>query len=113
MTETINQGPNGDITLELVDGVESVRQRVSQRLQMFRGEYYLDTRAGVPYIDDILRHNFDEELAIRVISDSILDVTDVTGVSDVVLSYDADSRTLTFSATIQTLFGRTSVGGAI
>ena len=109
MTTTINQNQDGDITLEIVDGLESVRQRVTQRLRMFRGEYYLDTRQGVPYIDDILKHNYDEALANRVITDTILSVQDVTGVTDISLSFVSATRELTYNANVQTIFGNMSI----
>ena len=46
----------GDIVFEVVDGAESVRQRVRQRLLFHRGEYYLDTAQGIPYVIDVIRH---------------------------------------------------------
>ena len=111
---TINQAASGDISIpvQTVDGIESVRQRVVQRLQMFRGEYYLDTRQGVPYIDDILKHQYDENLARRVVTDAILSVEDVVSVSDVALNFNADTRTLSWTSNVQTIFGGITVEGS-
>ena len=113
MTLTLNQAPSGDIDLAIVDGLESVRQRIHQRLLMQRGEYYLDTRAGVPYVSDILRYNYDETLARRVIEDSILSVQDVESVYNTVLSFNSSNRKLTFSCNVRTDFGETVLASTI
>lgn len=43
--------------LVLVEGVDEVVQHIKQRLWLFRGEWFLDTAAGVPWLQDILKKN--------------------------------------------------------
>ena len=50
---------DGDLTisgldLQFVDGGQAVAQRLTQKLKLFRGEWFLDRRAGVPYFRDII-----------------------------------------------------------
>ena len=113
MTLTLNQDQSGDIDLTAVDGLESVRQRIHQRLLMQRGEYYLDTRAGVPYVSDILRYNYDENLARRVIEEAILSVQDVDTVYNIQIDFNSSTRRLTFSCNVRTDFGETVLASTI
>ena len=105
MTLTLS-ATDGDIDFKVADGLESVRQRVHQRLLFQRGEYYIDIRKGLPYVTDILRHHFDHSLAERVIIDNILEVEGVTEVKEPSLVFDRVLRKLTFSATIETIYSR-------
>jgi hypothetical protein len=54
------------IGLELVDGTDAIAQHLLIRLRFVQGEYFLDTRRGIPYFEDILIKNPDL-LAIRAI----------------------------------------------
>lgn len=42
---------NGDLVL--IDGAEEVEHLLRSRLRTFLGEWFLDTRAGVPYHEEI------------------------------------------------------------
>ena len=46
-----------DGDLVLLDGLDAIAQDVSTRLKMFLGEWFLDTRMGVPYFQRILVKN--------------------------------------------------------
>jgi hypothetical protein len=53
---------SGDIDLSgsqfsLTRGNDAIAQHVSIRLQLFQGEWFLDTRVGIPYYRDILVKN--------------------------------------------------------
>ena len=110
---TINQEPSGDITFETVDGLESVRQRVRQRLLFQRGEYYVNELDGVPYVGDVLRYQFEPGLAEAVITEAILAVEDVTGVRDVQITFDSRNRRITYQAEVLSRFGSTSANGSL
>jgi hypothetical protein len=54
----------GDLLIEggdlaLLDGVEAISQHVAIRLQFFQGEWFLDTRVGIPYYQRVLVKNPD------------------------------------------------------
>lgn len=94
-----------DIAFEIVDGLESVRQRVILRLQFWFKSWFLDQRKGVPYREDILGHAFDESLARSVLIAQMLDVADVTAVRELELSVNGVTRVLSISATVDTIYG--------
>ena len=102
---------NGDIdpTFALIDGVVSAEQRVLQRLNFLRGEWFLDTEAGVPYFDDILTKPTTLQLVAQTLEAVILSVPGVLGLSDTDADIDPRTRTFSFSATIQTASGNVGV----
>ena len=110
----------GDLVFGVTDGLQSVIDRVVQRLLFIRGEWFLNTAAGVPYLQDVLGTAHNEELAQRTFINEIEGVPDVTSVTDFqfLLGQDAaddeenpnrDPRPLLFRATIDTLFGTAEI----
>ena len=111
---TISQNEaTGDVNFAVVSGLESIRQRVHQRLLFQRGEYYLDTTKGTPYVPDILRYEYDPGLARSVITAAIRSVEGVVGVSDVVVSFNPTARTLSYAALIQTRISSFGIEGTL
>ena len=100
-----------DIENRTVDGLESVRQRVVQRLQFWSRQWFLNESQGVPYTPDILGHQFDISLAKQALVAEILTVADVTNVRDVEAALDAATRRFSFAANVDTVYGATSVSG--
>ena len=94
-----------DIDFRLVDGIESVSQRVIQRVQYWLGEWFLNTAGGVPYNQDVLGEDLDLALSERAISDQIRGVPDVIAVEDASVAYDAETRALAYSARVRTGYG--------
>ena len=104
-----------DISPELavVDGLESARQRVAQRVRLFLGEWFLDASAGVPYHRDVFVRPATPALALAIITRAIRTVPGVTDVKDVAGSIDNASRTLTYSATVVTGDGNFGVAESV
>ena len=101
--------------IAIVDGLESVRQRIIQRLLFWRGEWFLDTNAGVPYREAIFRNFRSAGLAGAVIGEQIERVEDVTGTADVEVTIDPDTRSARYDTnSVSTIFGTlTGIGGSI
>lgn len=99
--------------LDLARGLESVRQRVIERVRFFAGEWFLDAAAGVPYYQRILTRPADTVLAAVAITDQIRDVDGVVDVRDVRAVIDPATRRLTWSATVDTDAGAAAVNGDI
>ena len=98
---TINM-PDGDLPaagITLIDGQESVRQRVRQRIRLHRGECYYDTSAGVPYRRDFLgqRETF---LQTHLIASEIRKVDGVEEVLSLQTEPATPGRKLTIEAEI-------------
>ena len=101
--------PTGDIEFKVVDGIESTRQRIVQGLRFHRGEWFLNTRLGVPYLGDVFGYPLDTELARQVITAYILRHEDVTSVDVDEVRFVAETRTLFFKATVSTIYGDISL----
>ncbi len=60
--------------LEVLDGINAIAQHIRIRLRFFLGEWFLDTRVGVPYYRQILikgaNENIVRETLRRVISET-------------------------------------------
>ncbi|HCL5429181.1 TPA: hypothetical protein N2K81_005094 [Citrobacter freundii] len=71
----------GDDTF-LIDSPECVAQAVKTRFELWRGQWFLDLTEGTPYVQSIL--SFDT-------------------------NYDGTSRRVTFTSSIDTIYGQTTV----
>lgn len=84
--------PNGE--LAIVRGAEAVGQHVRQRLKTFSGEWFLDTTAGVPWLDEILGRGYDPALAEAVVKGEVLDTDGVTEITAFSVRFDRTRRAL-------------------
>ncbi len=95
----------GDLAkpFRLVRGVDAVIQRLCIRLAFMRGEWFLDVREGVPYLQSVFVKNPDLPL-IEALFRRVARTT--PGVTRVV-SYEAalDSRTRRYRATMRVQVG--------
>ena len=96
-------GPD-DVDNVVVDGIEALRQRIQQRLRFPLGTWDLDTRRGT---ESTLGHNMTPALAASALTDAILDEggDEITGAPEVRSVLDHDTRALSYSATIPTIYG--------
>lgn len=92
----------------LVDLPATVAQAVKTRLLLLFGEWFLDTTDGTPYSTQVLgtntRATYDQAIRQRVLETE--GVTEIVSYSSAV---DGDSRKLTVTMTINTIFGQTQV----
>lgn len=72
--------------LVLSRGAEAVRQRIVQRLMLFRAESQFDITIGVPYLEQVL--GFDHGLAEAAVRSEIERVVDVVRVTRVSITVD-------------------------
>ena len=94
-----------DGNIGVVDGLEALRQRVTQRLRFWFNEWFLDYEDGVPYINDIFERPIPIGLASTIIVEHILRIDEVERVSDVVTNFDLSERTLSWSARVHARSG--------
>jgi len=97
---------NGDyqIGVFLANTPATVGQAVITRLLLWKSEWFLDVTDGTPWLQDIVGNNtnYDFEIQSRIL--------DTPGVTDIV-SYASSvvNRRLSVTATINTIYGQTSV----
>lgn len=83
---------NGE--LAVVEDAHAVGQHVRQRLKTFEGEWFLDTTAGVPWLDQIMAKNYDPALAEAVVKAEILDTDGVTEITAFSVRFNRTIRNL-------------------
>ncbi len=90
------------------DSPEAVAQAVLTRLRLLRGEWFLDTTEGMPWLTEVLG-KYTTSTADAAIRQRILTTPGVTELTAYSSTYDAETRTLSVSATINTIYGTTTV----
>ena len=91
--------------LHCVDGAERVRQQVEFRLSLFRGEWFLDSEFGTPYLESILGKQITINAALAAIKSQIRQVDGVKSITEFSYQLDRKTRLLTINCTLQTDYG--------
>lgn len=106
---------NGDYTFgknlqNYTYGTYAVGLAIKSRLKLLYGEWFMDTSDGLQLFDSIIGASGTPEnilVADSLIKERILGTTDVTKITSFSSSYE--SRTYSFSATIETKYGTVTV----
>jgi hypothetical protein len=94
-------------------GTPAVAQRLRIKLKMFRGEWFLNRRAGTPYIENetvtedeaILGNAFDEAYTESVFRELILSTEGVERIDSLTTTFSDETRVLDVAATVVTIYG--------
>ncbi len=105
---------NGDYTFGqnganfLIDSSAAVAQAIQTRLLLQVGEWFLDQTAGTPYSTDILGAGTEStrDLAVQTV---ILETQGVTEIVDYASYLNPSTRLFTVAATVNTLYGQTTI----
>lgn len=81
----------GDIT-DTESYAREIAQRVTTRLRMIRGEWYLDQRLGTPWIERVFRKGATAATCRRVVRDVVQATPGVQSIVSVAVSVDSASR---------------------
>ncbi len=95
--------------MQVVTELEGLRQKVQQKLRLWRGEWFLDTRAGVPYEQDILIRGVDPGLVTSLLNAQILAEPEVREIVEVSADLDRDTRVYTYTARVASIFGEMEI----
>lgn len=92
----------------LVNSPDAVAQAIKTRFALWYGQWFLDTRAGTPWIESVLGKQRPDtyNLAIR---QRILDTPGVNSILAFDTEVNSTSRRITFTATVDTLYGTTTI----
>ncbi|MFJ5452935.1 hypothetical protein ACIPT4_07760 [Pectobacterium jejuense] len=98
---------HGDDTW-LINSPEAVAQAVKTRFELWLGQWFLDTAAGMPWIQTVLGKQRQDayNLAIR---QHILETQGVSSISEFNTTVNSATRRVSFTATIETIYGTTTV----
>lgn len=83
---------------------EATAQSVKTRLQLLRSEWFLDTSAGVPYLQEICVKPASLPLAEGIIKRTILGTDGVAAIVSFALDLNSGTRKLTITAQVRTIY---------
>ena len=100
----------GDLVLDgddlaLVTGLDAIAQHLRIRFQFFRGEWFLDTRVGVPWFEDILKKSPDLDVVNGLLREVITSTPGVTAITAFSLEIDRATRAMTVAFQAATELG--------
>lgn len=89
--------------LQLIDGSDAVAQHLLIRLRVFKGEWFLDQRVGVPYYQDILKKSPNLVAVRGIFTRAIVTSPGVNSLERLDLEFNKGARTLglSFSALLE------------
>ena len=99
--------------LEFISGVDGVRQGIQRRLNLFKGEWFLDEDTGTPWYQDILGQKFSEIKVRDAMRTAILDTPGAGELISMNISFALTTRVLTVSWEVSTLFDDTDENAAL
>lgn len=85
--------------LSIVTGDDAIVQHLSVRLRLFKGEWFLDLRVGIPYYDSILIKNPDLVAIRSIFRRAILTTPGIASLDALDTEFDAANRRLTVTFT--------------
>lgn len=97
--------------IELISDLEEVMQTSNQTIKQSRGELKYDKEKGISYFQNAFRDDFNGQLFKAEVRDQLLTVTDVQKV--VIIDVSRKEKELTYSATVDTVFGKGEVRGLL
>lgn len=109
---------NGDYTFGhgsadfLRNTPDAVAQAVQTRLNLFTGEWFLDITDGTPWNPSVLGKT-SQPAYDGAIRNRILGTPGVQQIDSYTSTFDGNTRRLTVTATITTIYGQTTVTGTL
>lgn len=94
------------------DTPEAPGQAAFTRLVLFTGEWFLDSGEGTPWSADVLG-KYTANIYDAVLKDRLLGTQAVTGIERYASELNRDTRKLTVTATLDTLYGTTLITGIL
>ena len=84
---------------------EATAQAVETRLLLLEEEWFLDTEAGLPWLQRIMTKPTDLPFAEAVIKAEILNTEGIASVESFGMTFDRETRVLAISATVRNIYG--------
>ncbi len=96
-------GTDGDLII--VTGIDAIAQHLRIRLQFFRGEWFLDTRQGIPYFEEVLIKAPDLNVVQSLLREAIRETPGVISITSFELDFDGVTRKLSLNSDALTTEG--------
>lgn len=95
-----------DGSLKLVSDGAEVVQHIRSRLQFFKGEWFLDTNAGVPYFEEIFTKPVNLANIESIFKTKILETPGVSKLTEFTMDYESGAnRELVIRFSAETIYG--------
>lgn len=82
--------------LVMVHDADAVAEHVMQRVKTYEGEWFLDTSAGIPWLQDIIANGYDPALGEALIKAEVHDTKGVLDIEEFNVSFNNSIRVVTF-----------------
>ena len=82
--------PEGKSVLVLYKGSDFVRQKIIARFQFFLGEWFLDTRLGIPYYRDMVGTDPDFAVIRSIFRKVLQSIPEIATIDKLTVSLDVD-----------------------
>ncbi len=92
-THDLVLAPDGN--LAMAEDNEAIAQHVKQRLLFYRGEWFLDTEAGVPWFQEIFVRPHNDGIIEALIKREILDTDGIVELTEFEMQVDGRKRSIT------------------
>lgn len=92
-THDLFLAPDGN--LAMAEDNEAIAQHVKQRLLFYRGEWFLDTEAGVPWFQEIFVRPHNDGIIEALIKREILDTDGIAELTEFKMQVDGRKRSIT------------------
>lgn len=96
----------------LVNSPAAVGQSVLTRLRLFLGEWFIDPQDGTPWLTQITGAHT-QGVRDMAIKQRILGTQGVVAIANYSSTIDPVTRAFNVSATVQTIYGTTTISGAL
>ena len=80
--------------LKVLDGADAIVQHIQIRLLFFLGDWFLDLRIGIPWLERILGKSRDLAVARRFLRSTVATTPGVSSIDKFVFDYEATTRAL-------------------
>ena len=97
----------------LVDSPDTVAQAIRTRLALWTGEWFLDTSDGMPWSEQVLGKRQRGKNYDAAIRQRIMETDGVTEITEYSSAFDGNSRALTVTATVSTIYGTTTISATL
>ncbi|AKJ41496.1 hypothetical protein [Pragia fontium] len=100
----------GDLDLQRndllwIDGAERVHQQLQIKLKLWKGEWFLNTQFGTPYLQQILGKQITLNGALAALKNSINEVDGVLEIEQFNYDFDRQTRQLSVQFAVKTPYG--------
>lgn len=90
---------NGELVI--LEGADVATQDIIQKIQTYKGEWFLNTEEGIPYLEKMSHKDTPTFLLETLVAERINDIEYVTELTSLSLDFDPTIRKLTLNYTIK------------